>query len=159
MSHFNVVAGTDDHAYGQPNARSLAVSNPDLALDNADNHEYFAENTPTLPMGAPPAPPAPSASDLAVQYAGAVHVTWSAVAGASSYRVYRCTTTATSSCVQLAAPTTTVYTDNGAQPRTVYYYRVRACNSVGCSGYSAPNTGSARPRMNIVPILELLLLD
>lgn len=47
MSHFNVVAGTDDHVYGQSGAKSLAISNPDNALDNADNHEYFAENTPS----------------------------------------------------------------------------------------------------------------
>ena len=46
MSHFNVVAGTDDHVYGQSGAKSLAASNPDQALDNADNHEYFAENNP-----------------------------------------------------------------------------------------------------------------
>ena len=47
MSHFNVVAGTDDWAYGQTAARSLANSDPAKAVDNADNHEYFAENTPT----------------------------------------------------------------------------------------------------------------
>lgn len=46
MSHFNVVAGTDDWAYGQTAARSLANSDPAKAVDNADNHEYFAENTP-----------------------------------------------------------------------------------------------------------------
>lgn len=46
MSHFTVVAGTDDHVYGQSGAKSLAISNPTNALDNADNHEYFAENTP-----------------------------------------------------------------------------------------------------------------
>lgn len=46
MSHFNVVAGTDDYVYGQSGAKSLAISNPDQAVDNADNHEYFAENTP-----------------------------------------------------------------------------------------------------------------
>lgn len=46
MSHFNVVAGTDDWAYGQSAARSLATSNPSRAVDNADSHEYFAENTP-----------------------------------------------------------------------------------------------------------------
>jgi peptidyl-Lys metalloendopeptidase len=49
MSHFNVVAATDDWAYGQTAAKSLATSNPSKALDNADNHEYFAENTPSLP--------------------------------------------------------------------------------------------------------------
>ncbi len=39
-------ARPDDWAYGQSAARSLATSNPTRALDNADNHEYFAENTP-----------------------------------------------------------------------------------------------------------------
>jgi peptidyl-Lys metalloendopeptidase len=48
MSHFNVTAGTDDHVYGQSAAASLAISNPDQAIDNADNHEYFGENTPAL---------------------------------------------------------------------------------------------------------------
>ena len=49
MSHFYVVASTDDWAYGQSAAASLAKSNPTKALDNADNHEYFAENNPYLP--------------------------------------------------------------------------------------------------------------
>lgn len=49
MTHFTVVAGTDDWAYGQSAAKSLALSNPTKALDNADSHEYFAENTPSLP--------------------------------------------------------------------------------------------------------------
>ncbi|WP_375765690.1 M35 family metallo-endopeptidase [Archangium gephyra] len=48
MSHFTVVAGTDDHVYGQSGAKSLAISSPTDALDNADSHEYFAENTPFL---------------------------------------------------------------------------------------------------------------
>jgi peptidyl-Lys metalloendopeptidase len=46
MSHFNVTAGTDDVVYGQSGAKSLAISNPDQALNNADSHEYFAENNP-----------------------------------------------------------------------------------------------------------------
>lgn len=45
-SHFNVVAGTQDNAYGQTAAHNLAVSNPTKAVANADSHEYFAENTP-----------------------------------------------------------------------------------------------------------------
>jgi peptidyl-Lys metalloendopeptidase len=48
LSHFNVVAGTDDYVYGQSGAKSLAASDPARALNNADNHEYFAENTPFL---------------------------------------------------------------------------------------------------------------
>ncbi len=49
MSHFTVVASTDDWAYGQSAAASLASSNPSKAIDNADSHEYFGENTPSLP--------------------------------------------------------------------------------------------------------------
>ena len=49
MSHFTVVAGTDDWVYGQAGAQNLASTNPTNAVDNADNHEYFAENTPYQP--------------------------------------------------------------------------------------------------------------
>lgn len=48
LSHFNAVAGTDDWVYGQSGAKSLAISDPAKAVDNADSHEYFAENTPSL---------------------------------------------------------------------------------------------------------------
>lgn len=48
MSHFSIVAGTDDWVYGQAGAASLATSDPAKAVDNADSHEYFAENTPAL---------------------------------------------------------------------------------------------------------------
>jgi len=46
MSHFDVVASTDDFVYGQTGAMNLAITNPNDAVNNADNHEYFAENTP-----------------------------------------------------------------------------------------------------------------
>jgi len=49
MSHFYVVASTDDYVYGQAGARELADKYPDDAIMNADNHEYFAENNPSLP--------------------------------------------------------------------------------------------------------------
>ncbi|CAE6449819.1 unnamed protein product [Rhizoctonia solani] len=47
-SHFDVNGGTSDWVYGQSGAKSLASSNPTQAIDNADNHEYFAENNPAL---------------------------------------------------------------------------------------------------------------
>jgi peptidyl-Lys metalloendopeptidase len=49
MSHFTVNGGTSDYAYGQSAAKSLAISDPAQAIQNADSHEYFAENTPSLP--------------------------------------------------------------------------------------------------------------
>lgn len=42
-SHFNVVAGTSDYAYGTTACQNLANTNPKKATNNADSHEYFAE--------------------------------------------------------------------------------------------------------------------
>ena len=49
MSHFDVVAQTDDVVYGTAGAMNLAITDPDAAVTNADSHEYFAENTPYRP--------------------------------------------------------------------------------------------------------------
>jgi peptidyl-Lys metalloendopeptidase len=43
MSHFTVVAGTSDYAYGTSACQRLATKNPTKAINNADSHEYFAE--------------------------------------------------------------------------------------------------------------------
>jgi peptidyl-Lys metalloendopeptidase len=56
LSHFTVVANTDDIVYGQEGARLVAINNPNGAIRNADSLEYFAENTPALTMP-PPLPP------------------------------------------------------------------------------------------------------
>ena len=60
MSHFTVAADTDDNAYGQSSCRTLADTNPGAAINNADNHEYMAENTPQLACNVlPPSPTNP----------------------------------------------------------------------------------------------------
>lgn len=66
LSHFNIVADTDDVIYGTSGSRGLANSNPDAAVRNADSYEYFAENPfgrsmPTTPPpgGTPTPDPAP----------------------------------------------------------------------------------------------------
>ncbi|KAJ7881782.1 peptidyl-Lys metalloendopeptidase [Mycena olivaceomarginata] len=45
-SHFLATASTQDYVYGQTAAKALAKSNSAEAVENADNHEYFAENNP-----------------------------------------------------------------------------------------------------------------
>jgi peptidyl-Lys metalloendopeptidase len=42
-SHFFIVAGTHDYAYGMNACKRLAASSPTRAVLNADSHEYFAE--------------------------------------------------------------------------------------------------------------------
>jgi len=43
MSHFNSVGATKDHVYGTSNSNALAKADPDKALTNADNFEYYCE--------------------------------------------------------------------------------------------------------------------
>lgn len=61
ISHFTVVAGSDDFnsAFDQAGSRRLANSNPSSAIRNANAFEYFAENTPFLSMPEAAATPTP----------------------------------------------------------------------------------------------------
>jgi len=47
-SHWNPPdgAGTDDYAYGESNCMTLADTNPDSAIDNADSYHMFAKYLP-----------------------------------------------------------------------------------------------------------------
>jgi peptidyl-Lys metalloendopeptidase len=47
-SHFTKNGGTDDYAYGEQDCQALAKNNQNQAINNADSHEYFAENSPPL---------------------------------------------------------------------------------------------------------------
>jgi len=52
LSHFNDVhttTGTQDYTYGLASCRALAISNPNNAVNNADNYEYFGENLSISP--------------------------------------------------------------------------------------------------------------
>ncbi|CAE6413852.1 unnamed protein product [Rhizoctonia solani] len=46
QTHFTKNGGTRDYTYGQSSCRNLAKSHPGKAVQNADNHEFFAENPP-----------------------------------------------------------------------------------------------------------------
>ena len=53
-SHFDDVAGTRDHVYGDVLSKDLANYDPDTALNNADNYRLFADNIPPEFMMQPP---------------------------------------------------------------------------------------------------------
>jgi len=62
-------------------------------------------------------------------------VSWSPVAGATGYRVYR-STTATGTYTQVGISTTTSYINTGLSANTTYYYKVAASNNAGISSQS-----------------------
>jgi len=47
LSHYDDIAATRDHVYGDAQAIQLARNFPDKALNNAENHGFFARARPT----------------------------------------------------------------------------------------------------------------
>ena len=62
-------------------------------------------------------------------------LTWNAVSGATSYKVYRATSQ-NGTYSLLGTVTATSYTNTGAKAGTTYYYKVKAVNSAGESAFS-----------------------
>jgi len=88
---------------------------------------------------APVAPTTPSASDGLT--ASKVGVAWSAVAGAQTYQVFRCSTALANSCTLFGSTNVTDFDDATGTLGATFYYRVKACNGIGCSDFSAYDTG------------------
>ena len=74
-------------------------------------------------------------------YSNKVSIIWDDSYGADSYRVYRCTTDTTSSCSVFYTDSSPPFDDTGVIAGTIYYYRVKACNSEGCSDFSIADSG------------------
>ena len=70
-------------------------------------------------------------------------LTWNAVYGATSYRIYRSTSKGSGYSL-LGTVTATSYTNTGAKAGTTYYYRVKACNDAGLSPYSNVVSGKVK---------------
>ena len=69
-------------------------------------------------------------------------LTWNAVYGATSYRIYRSTSRGSGYSL-LGTTTATSYTNTSAKAGTTYYYKVKAVNSAGESAYSNIVSGRA----------------
>ncbi|MCK9363486.1 MAG: fibronectin type III domain-containing protein [Syntrophales bacterium] len=63
-------------------------------------------------------------------------LTWTAVSGAASYKVYRRTEGSAWSAAPVATSTGTLFTDTGLVNGTLYYYAVAAVNADGTGGWS-----------------------
>ena len=70
-------------------------------------------------------------------------LTWNAVYGATSYRIYRSTSKGSGYSL-LGTTTATSYTNTGAKAGTTYYYRVKAVNDAGLSPYSNIVSGQVK---------------
>jgi rhodanese-related sulfurtransferase len=73
-------------------------------------------------------------------YSDKVYVSWNASSGATSYNVYRATSTSGLKPI-IATVTSRSYNDTPPACGTPYYYWVSATNSAGTSGLSSSNSG------------------
>jgi fibronectin type 3 domain-containing protein len=73
-----------------------------------------------------------------------VQISWDAVSGATSYRVYQATTESGAKTL-IGSPTLSPFNDTIATPGMLYFYWVKACGDTGCGDYSAYDTGWRRP--------------
>ena len=111
------------------------------AIDSYGMSAGSNQASATTPAGAPPATPA----NLAASYGNdLVSLGWGAVSGATSYNVYRGTSSGGESATPLAAGVTSAsYADSAVTNGTTYYYEVAAVNANGTSGKS--NEAAATP--------------
>ena len=95
---------------------------------------------------------APAAPTVTMTHSdsGKPKLTWSAVSGAASYRVYRSESRGTGYSL-LGTTTSTSYVNTGAAAGKTYYYRVKAVNSAGTSAYSNIVSGRAKAAIPAAP--------
>ncbi|MGO8669826.1 MAG: fibronectin type III domain-containing protein [Capsulimonadaceae bacterium] len=110
------------------------------AINSAGTSAQSNEASATPVASVPPAPTGLTAAGTNLE----VGLSWSASSSATSYNVYRGTTSGGESATPLTTGlTATAYTDTGVVNGTTYYYTVTAVDSTGTSAQS--NEASATP--------------
>ena len=142
---------------GQTNYRYFLKGTTEFGQDHTvitdENNTYFWNQYPVSATDFDPNAPLPPAVPTVIMTysdSGKPKLTWNAVSGATSYRVFRSESRGTGYSL-LGTTTATSYTNTGAAVGKTYYYRVKAVNSVGTSGYSNIVSGKAKAAAPAAP--------
>ena len=119
-----------------------------------DTFSWLRLFSPEYTISAAPAAPVVTAGNSATS--GKPMLTWDAVDGATSYRVYRATSQ-NGPYRLLGSVTTTTYVNTGAKDGVTYYYMVTAVNDSGESAFSNTVSGqnkavTSKPSAPVVKI-------
>jgi fibronectin type 3 domain-containing protein len=152
---YNIYRSTSAGVQGSKIAASAGAAYADSTVLNGTTYYYevtavnaigegapstqSAAATPAVPVVVPTAPLGVNAVPGNAQ----VSVSWSAVAGAASYNVYRSTSAGTQGA-KIAASSVTAYTDAAAVNGTTYYYEITAVNAAG-EGPASAQSAAATP--------------
>lgn len=145
---YNVRRSTDPGTPGTKIGSSSTAQYVDLAVSNGSTYYYAvsADNaagegpasapTAGATPSAPLSPPAAPAGLSAVAGNAQVGLSWTAVAGATSYNVYR-STSAAAQGAKIGSSATNRFDDTSAVNGTTYHYQVTAVNAAGEGAPSA----------------------
>ena len=146
---------------GQTNYRYFLKGTTEFGQDHTvitdENNTYFWNQYPVSATDFDPnAPLPPAAPTVTMTYSdsGKPKLTWNAVSGATSYRVFRSESRGTGYSL-LGTTSSTSYTNTGAAVGKTYYYRVKAVNNVGTSGYSNIVSGKAKTAAPAAPSVTI----
>jgi len=97
------------------------------------------------PAAAVTVPPTPADEELAAGYDSSITMTWDASPGATSYDIYRGTTSGGEGNTPYASTTSTTFKDSGLSSTPTYFYQVSAVNSAGQSARTSEDASKTPP--------------
>jgi fibronectin type 3 domain-containing protein len=99
--------------------------------------------TSATAAGSPPA--APAATDLHANSNSSITISWPASAGATSYNIYRGTSSGGEGTTPITTTTGTTYTDPNLSSTPVYFYQITAVDSAGESARTPEDASKTPP--------------
>src|SRR6266436_3099661 len=90
-------------------------------------------------------PATPAGDELTANADSSITITWPASAGATSYNLYRGTTSGGEGNTPVASTTSTTYTDKNLSSTPTYFYQITAVNSCGESARTAEDASKTPP--------------
>jgi F5/8 type C domain/Fibronectin type III domain len=90
-------------------------------------------------------PATPAGDELTANADSSITITWPASAGATSYNLYRGTTSGGEGNTPVASTASTTYTDKNLSSTPTYFYQITAVNSCGESARTAEDASKTPP--------------
>jgi hypothetical protein len=90
-------------------------------------------------------PPPPADLELVAGSDSSITISWAQSSGATSYNIYRGTSSGSEGGALIASTTATMYTDANLSPQPVYFYQLTAVNAAGESAPSEEDASRTPP--------------
>ncbi len=140
-THFNVSASSSNTDYGSPFGSGwIAVQFVEGTITDGNNTPYSQNPTNACNTSSVPGTvTGVIASDGAIS--AYVRVAYNNVSNATRYEVWRSTTSNFANASKVFDDNGSAYHDATATYDVIYYYWIRACNTIGCGGFSNSDSG------------------